>query len=196
MSDFPKDGSTFIVEAIERTAYRWAKYKPDGARQMGKPGRWQKQVWSGDFFKWENCEDPVGELSPPVEDGPISKAFKQAGAKDVQIESLERELEEAKDVPWPDWANTILKTMQEFGYDPVVDGEVNLGEAFKDYLEGVGQEDEAQRAALSAKDAEIERYRKALLEILGYDRNFYDNGRPGYEAIARAALTDEAEGRS
>lgn len=80
MSDFPKDGSTFVLEAIERTAYRWAKYKPDGARQMGKPGRWQKQVWSGDWFKWENCEEPEGELSPPIEDGPISKAFKQAGA--------------------------------------------------------------------------------------------------------------------
>ena len=51
-------------------------------------------------------------------------------------------------------------------------------------------------AALAAKDAEIERYRKALSEILGYDRNFYDNGRPGYEAIARAALADDTEGRS
>jgi hypothetical protein len=53
-----------------------------------------------------------------------------------------------------------------------------------------------QEATLAAKDAEIARYRKALSEILGYDRNFYDNGRPGYEAIARAALADEAEGRS
>ena len=54
MSAYSKDGSTFVTETIERTAYRWAKYKPDGARQMGKPGRWQKQVWSGDYFKWEN----------------------------------------------------------------------------------------------------------------------------------------------
>lgn len=82
MSAYPKDGSTFVTETIERTAYRWAKYKPDGARQMGKPGRWQKQVWSGDYFKWENCEEPEGELSPPIEDGPIAKAFKQAGALD------------------------------------------------------------------------------------------------------------------
>lgn len=73
---FPMDGSTFVVESIDRTAYRWAKYKPDGARQMGKPGRWQKQVWHGDFFKWENCEEPTGEISPPIEDGPITKAFK------------------------------------------------------------------------------------------------------------------------
>lgn len=79
---YPKDGSTFVVESIDRTAYRWAKYKPDGARQMGKPGRWQKQVWTGDWFKWENCEEPTGELSPPIEDGPISKAFKEAGSLD------------------------------------------------------------------------------------------------------------------
>jgi hypothetical protein len=78
MTEFPKDGSTFVVEVIDRTAYRWAKYKTGGSRQWPKPGRWQKQVWAGDYFKWENCEEPVGELSPLVEDGPISKAFREA----------------------------------------------------------------------------------------------------------------------
>ncbi len=73
---YPKDGSTFLTETINRTTYRWAKYKPDGARQMGKPGRWQKQVWSGDWFKWENCEDPTGLICQPIEDGPISTALK------------------------------------------------------------------------------------------------------------------------
>lgn len=76
--EYPKDGSTFITETIVRTAYRWAKYKPDGARQMGKPGRWQQQVWSGDYFKWENCAEPDGLISPPIEDGPITLALKAA----------------------------------------------------------------------------------------------------------------------
>lgn len=92
MGDFPKDGSTFVVESIDRTAYRWAKYKPDGARQMGKPGRWQKQVWSGDWFKWENCEEPVGEIAPAMEDGPISSAVKALAAKDAEIAALKAEL--------------------------------------------------------------------------------------------------------
>ena len=93
MSKFPQDGSTIVVESIDRTAYRWSKYKPDGARQMGKPGRWQKQVWSsGDWFKWENCEEPVGELSPPIEDGPISKAFKEAEGLHSQIAANENEI--------------------------------------------------------------------------------------------------------
>ncbi len=81
MSAFPKDGSTFVVEYIDRTAYRWAKYKPQGAKQMGKPGRWQKMVVNGDWHRWENCEEPVGEISPPAEDGPITKAFKRASSK-------------------------------------------------------------------------------------------------------------------
>ncbi|MGV1913827.1 hypothetical protein [Agrobacterium vitis] len=80
MTDFPKDGSTFVVECIDRTAYRWAKYKPQGAKQMGKPGRWQKMVVNGDWHRWENCEDPIGQMSALTEDGPISKAFKQYGA--------------------------------------------------------------------------------------------------------------------
>ena len=45
-----------------------------------------------------------------------------------------------------------------------------------------------QRSRISALETENERLRKALSEILGYDRNFYDNGRPGYEKIARDAL--------
>lgn len=92
MGEFPKDGSTFIVESIDSTAYRWAKYKTAGARQMGKPGRWQKQVWSGDWFKWENCEEPVGEIAPAMEDGPISGAVKALAAKDAEIARLRREL--------------------------------------------------------------------------------------------------------
>jgi hypothetical protein len=82
MSVFPKDGSTFVVECIDRTAYRWAKYKPQGEKQMGRPGRWQKMVINGDWHRWENCDEPVGEISPPAEDGPITKAFKEAGSLD------------------------------------------------------------------------------------------------------------------
>ena len=83
MSAFPKDGSTFVVECVDRTAYRWAKYKPQGAKQMGKPGRWQKMAINGDWHRWENCEEPVGEISPLTEDGPITKAFKSASSKDA-----------------------------------------------------------------------------------------------------------------
>lgn len=59
-----------------------------------------------------------------------------------RITSLEDELYEARQAPWPEWAKEILKTLRKYGYDPVVDGEVDLGEAFKDYLEGVAQAEE------------------------------------------------------
>lgn len=47
---------------------------------------------------------------------------------------------------------------------------------------------------VAEKDAEIARLKLALGEILSYDRNFYDSGRPGYEAIARAALKGDDNG--
>ena len=73
---FPTDGSWFALESIDRTVYRWAKYKPDGARQMGKPGRWQKQVWSGDYMRWENCDVPQGVLCEDLTtQGPITAAW-------------------------------------------------------------------------------------------------------------------------
>jgi hypothetical protein len=43
------------------------------------------------------------------------------------------------------------------------------------------------------KDAEIARLKLALDGILSYDRNFYDSGRPRYEAIARAALKESPD---
>ena len=46
---------------------------------------------------------------------------------------------------------------------------------------------------VAEKDAEIARLKLALGEILSYDRNFYDSGRPGYEAIARAALKESPD---
>ena len=61
---FPKDGSWFTTETVVHTTYRWKPYKPQAVRQLGRKGRWQKMVWHGDFFKWENCDDPDGLLVP------------------------------------------------------------------------------------------------------------------------------------
>lgn len=55
---------------------RWEPYKPDGQRQMKAKGRWQEQVGSGDFWRWQNCDRPkslaateaVGVLQARVED--------------------------------------------------------------------------------------------------------------------------------
>lgn len=37
---------------------RWEPYKPDGQRQMKAKGRWQEQVGSGDYWRWQNCDRP------------------------------------------------------------------------------------------------------------------------------------------
>lgn len=90
--DFPKDGTTFVTEVVERATYRWTQYKPDGARQMGKPGRFQKMVWKGDFFKWENAE-PEGYLVQG-DVGPLQARDEALAAKDAEIARLREENEE------------------------------------------------------------------------------------------------------
>ena len=40
-------------------AVRWEPYKPDGQRQMKAKGRWQEQVGSGDYWRWQNCDRPT-----------------------------------------------------------------------------------------------------------------------------------------
>jgi hypothetical protein len=76
-TNYPKDGSW--LETIDRTVFRWKAYKPQAVKQMGKPGRWQKQVWTGDFFRWENCEPPEGVLCSDLTSvGPITAALAAA----------------------------------------------------------------------------------------------------------------------
>lgn len=65
MNAFPKDKPFETVRTVYET-YRWKPYKPQAVRQLGKKGRWQKAVWSGDFFKWENCDEPEGNIVPEV----------------------------------------------------------------------------------------------------------------------------------
>lgn len=47
----PKDGTPIVTSRI----VRYLPYKPDGARQMRKPGRWQE--FNG--YGWNNCDDPA-----------------------------------------------------------------------------------------------------------------------------------------
>lgn len=50
ISEAPTDGTEILVAV----AYRYQTYKPDGARQMRKSGRWQAM---GEFG-WENAPAP------------------------------------------------------------------------------------------------------------------------------------------
>lgn len=174
---FPMDGSTFVVESIDRTAYRWAKYKPDGARQMGKPGRWQKQVWHGDWFKWENCEEPSGEIAPLTEDGPISAAFKGHTSLLSEYERVKAERDEARkivrDIYWmalryadgrKSYAVGMVNDAVRKGYD--AGWLVHSHEKDPAFArDGMGPEYRSVEARSEALEAENKRLREALETI-------------------------------
>lgn len=92
-----------------------------------------------------------------------AQATELVGADPAQIKTLEDrvgelegELEDALALPWPDWASSILKTLKANGYDPVDGaGEVDLGEAFSEYLNGISQEEARVKRGIAEKDAEI-----------------------------------------
>ena len=49
------------------TTYRWLPYKPDGARQTKKAGRWQV---CGEYGGWTNADLPEGaEFIPNIQTG-------------------------------------------------------------------------------------------------------------------------------
>lgn len=61
----PERMEMFYVRAIE--VYRWLPYKPDGARQMRRSGRWQKHQGYGfenhdwpDGAQWRRVPPPPG----------------------------------------------------------------------------------------------------------------------------------------
>lgn len=57
IAEIERGGKRWHGEAPQ--SYRWEPYKPDGQRQMKAKGRWQRQVGSGDYWRWENCERPA-----------------------------------------------------------------------------------------------------------------------------------------
>jgi hypothetical protein len=50
VSEAPQVAGHIIVRLV--TTYRWLPYKPDGRRQMGRPGRWQAATEYG----WTNAK--------------------------------------------------------------------------------------------------------------------------------------------
>ena len=54
-TEAPEIPGTYINVRTVNT-YRWLAYKADGARQMGKSGRWQRATEHG----WENAALPEG----------------------------------------------------------------------------------------------------------------------------------------
>lgn len=67
ISTAPKSGQIINVRSV--TSYKWTPYKPDGRRQMGVAGRWQR---AGSYAGWDNATLPErGEwtLNRPVKPG-------------------------------------------------------------------------------------------------------------------------------
>lgn len=65
-----KSGKRWHGEDVRVVSVRWEPYKPDGQRQMKAKGRWQEQVGSGDYWRWQNCDRPAfAPLPAPPPDG-------------------------------------------------------------------------------------------------------------------------------
>ena len=46
------------------TAVKWVPYKPNGARQMNRKGRWKAL---NEYGGWENCETPAEVWPEPID---------------------------------------------------------------------------------------------------------------------------------
>jgi hypothetical protein len=74
---------------VRHVTVRWEPYKPDGARQMKRKGRWQEMVITGDYHRWQNCDRPefAHEPDQPYADlvrAALIEAIRQA--KETQAE--------------------------------------------------------------------------------------------------------------
>jgi hypothetical protein len=55
---------------------------------------------------------------------------------DARIAELEGELDEAKHLPWPEWAEKIWAKLQEYGCEAESDNTVDLPQQFEEWIEG------------------------------------------------------------
>ena len=72
---------------------RWKPYKPDGQRQMKAKGRWQEQVGSGDYWRWQNCDRPAA-LAASIPADPVTSAG-CCQAVEAERDDLRAKLDEA-----------------------------------------------------------------------------------------------------
>jgi hypothetical protein len=115
-----------------------------------------------------------------------------------RVDQLEDELNEALSEPWPEWATAILETLKENGYDPGEDGgQVDLAEAFSEYLADITQEDELYKRELAEKDAEIARLKAVSLAVKPLEwvdeASFSGEDGPTYSQAVGAGYTYVAE---
>jgi hypothetical protein len=130
------------------------------------------------------------------------------GADPAEIEALERrvnqletELQDALTVPWPEWAASILKSLKTMGYDPEdTAGEIDLGEAFSEYLDGVSEDEKRDKQRISEKDAEITRLKalsisqRLTIKPLDWKDCEDPSGNPMYSEAVGAGYTYVADG--
>jgi hypothetical protein len=65
---------------VRHVTVRWEPYKKDGQRQMKAKGRWQEQVGSGDYWRWQNCDRPAFAHEPDAAhtDADLERAVRAA----------------------------------------------------------------------------------------------------------------------
>lgn len=88
-----------------------------------------------------------------------------AGAKAVEeVDHLSDQLHEARQQPWPKWAERILQILQGYGYEAEEDG-VDLPECLADWFEGFDSEQTLAKSAARALASEA-RVRELEAELV------------------------------
>lgn len=91
----------------------------------------------------------------------LEEAATALAERDVTIERLEKENEELRDAPWPEWATAVLKVIREHsgydGYDDALDG-VDLPSELEELMSELEQQAERNLAEARA-EREVEQHK-------------------------------------
>lgn len=84
-----------------------------------------------------------------------TEAADAIAALSKQVEELDDELVDARLEPWPEWADKLLRILQDFGAEYDADDEINLPDELAEWLHHYASDLKQSRARLSpASDAE------------------------------------------
>lgn len=103
----------------------------------------------------------------PVRANILSTLLSDYKRQSEEIERLEDELYDAKQVPWPEWSVKIVKLVRSYsgydGYDDATDGVDVVGEV-DEALSELHSEAERLRETVARQSALLEEARKVLVE--------------------------------
>lgn len=127
------------LEPFAKLASRWADECPDdmlmaGLHPVVRATDFEHDCTLRDLRRARAALSATQQDASPAQTGDAVEALRE------RIDELEEKLIEARQGPWPEWAEKLLRLLEEWGCEYDADDEINLPDELAEWLNGYAGE--------------------------------------------------------